>query len=192
MKALASLLATTALAFAAPAVATNLVNNGSFETGDFSGWERIGDDMRFTDVTTDIVGGGPTDGMYHARFGPFFASGIQQFIATTPGTVYRLEFDLANLGPPQNQFAFVFDQPQEVQTNVAAYDYVHRSVDVTAVTTSTWLGFVFSQPNEYWVIDNISVTALPAVPEPSSAALLLLGAAALGLRLKARRRGTAA
>lgn len=144
--------------------------------------------MRFTDVTNESLGGGPTDGAFHARFGPFFVSGIQQYIATTPGTHYRLEFDLANLGPPQNQFAVAFEQPQEVQTNVAPYSYVHRAFEITATGSSTWLSFVFSQPNQYWVIDNISVQALPAVPEPSSAALLLLGAAALGARLKARRR----
>lgn len=192
MKSLLPLLAFATLAGAAPAFADNLVVNGSFETGDFSGWERIGEDMRFTDVTNENLGGGPTDGAFHARFGPFFVSGIQQYIATTPGARYRLEFDLANLGSPQNQFAVAFEQPQEVQTNVAAYDYVHRVFDITATGSSTWLGFVFSQPNQYWTIDNISVQALPAVPEPSSAALLLVGAAALGAWLKARRRGGAA
>ncbi len=83
----AALSATLLTPFAA-AQATLLVN-GSFETGDFTGWTVAG--------AADVQTGAPvTDGSFAAKFNGSNVVGsmvLSQTVATTPGSLYRLQFD---------------------------------------------------------------------------------------------------
>ena len=90
--------------FTTGAVASpNLAVNGSFETGDFTGWTQFGN-TGFTGV-----GGGGTDGLFEGVFGPIGSTGgITQLIATIPSEVYLVSFDLANDGGTPNSFAADF------------------------------------------------------------------------------------
>ena len=75
--------------------AQNLVANGGFETGDFSGWTHSGDANGF-----DTVGDVSTfahSGTHYAALGSFPDSGsLEQNLSTVPGRLYTLQFYLAN------------------------------------------------------------------------------------------------
>src|SRR5580704_14001113 len=92
--------------------AGNLVTNGSFETGDFTGWTVTGDTtfVGVCDVSTCPSGFAPQDGNFAAYFGPVGDTAtISQTIATTPGEEYSLSFYLANpVGGTPNYFNVTF------------------------------------------------------------------------------------
>src|SRR5437764_11742324 len=69
----------------------NLITNGGFERGDFSGWTVFGTD-------NDVVGSNPFtsphSGNFQALFG-FGSNSITQNVTTTPGSSYVISFWLA-------------------------------------------------------------------------------------------------
>ena len=87
----ALVLCATALVFCNPARA-DLVTNGGFETGSFSGWTGTGNTV-FNGVTCPGPGATVHGGNCAAFFGPVGSTGgISQNLATTPGTTYRIDF----------------------------------------------------------------------------------------------------
>jgi transposase-like protein len=80
----------------------DMVINGGFETGDFTGWALSGN-TDYTGVTTGIA----HSGEYAAYFGPDGSLGyLSQSLATTVGTRYELSFFLASawgLRPPRSR-----------------------------------------------------------------------------------------
>ena len=167
-----------------------LVVNGSFETGDFSGWEQVGD-TGFSFVTAELAGGGPTDGEFHAAFGPTDpgGGGIIQSIATTPGGVYSLSFDLANLGGTPNAFGLFWDtQFVFIDLDAPAFDYTNVFGSLVASNSSTTLGFIFYNEPSFWLLDNVSlVSADGVIPEPATWAMMISGFGLVGSALRRRR-----
>lgn len=79
-----------ALILSLPAAAEASVINGGFESGDFSGWQTVGNDV----VTTSASGVAPTEGTHQAllntNFGvasPASASQIEMFLDLPGGTL---------------------------------------------------------------------------------------------------------
>ena len=97
-------LAGTALAFATPSAAQELVTNGGFETGNFSGFTQTGN------ITFNGVGAGTgTSGSFGAFFGAVGSTGgITQSLATSAGQSYLIGFDLANDGGTPNFYDVLF------------------------------------------------------------------------------------
>jgi hypothetical protein len=170
-KMLFALIAAAALSLALPASA-NLVTNPGFETGDFTGWNRLGD-TSFTGVDSS----NPHSGHFAAFFGSE-QTFLEPTLNTVPGSTYSLSFWLANtFETPGHGFAVfwngmkmlaLFDEP--------VFGYTHFSFSVFAPGSQTELRFVFlgSQPG-LWYLDDVSVAGPShGVPEPFSTLWLAL------------------
>ncbi len=152
----------------------NLLVNGDFETGDFTGWTQFGD-MSFSGVDSQA----PQAGTFAAFFGPFDNGGISQTIATAPGASYHVDFwlqseaDVTGNSAP-NYFEFDWDGVAHMTlTDALATAYTHYSFLLMATAASTTLTFIFQNAPAFWDFDTVSVTAA-AIPEPGSLALLAL------------------
>ncbi|SRR6266487_1507242 len=163
-------------------VKANLIVNGGFETGDFTGWTQSGN-TDFSGVSGTFFGTPPHSGDFQAFFGPFGSHGfITQNLATIPGAPYTLDFWLANLGGPANFFSINWDGSTIFSlTDSSAFGYTEFTFDVTASTASTPLQFEFMQNASFFLLDD--VTVIPGevnVPDAGST-FSLLGLALLGI-----------
>jgi hypothetical protein len=181
--ALKSVLPALALAVAAPLAHAVGVTNGDFETGDLSGWTVTGGGV-FTGVDAPSAHGG-TYGAYFGEDSP--GSSIAQFIATTPGASYVVSFwlQLDDSAVPSS-FSWSWDgAAQALLTNSPGFGYTLFSTTVTATFAATPLWFSFTNPNSFWLLDDVSVTP---VPEPAACALFVGGALLLAARARRRSR----
>jgi hypothetical protein len=168
--------------------ASNIVVNGGFETGDFTGWLFTPGPEPETLVAAYHV---PHSGSWDAEFGALACcDGISQNLPTTPGQSYTISFWLATWGPNAGEFDAYWDgtqllggQPFAGQLNTGRYQqftYVE-----TATGASTALTFAGYSPPDFYDLDDVSVTA--RMPEPSSW-LLVAGGVLLAAASRFRRR----
>jgi hypothetical protein len=179
MKALPKLLIAlaTAAAFSlVHPVRANLITNGGFETGDFTGWTQS---RGF--VEGETFGITPHSGNFQATYGRPNAS-LTQSVATTAGASYTIDFWLAHIGFPSNSFSVNWGGVLilgSVLTNQSHFDYTEFTFNVTASAgASTALQFNFVG-GLIWFLDDVSVNQV-GVPDAGST-LPLLGFALLGL-----------
>ena len=167
-----------AVGISGPAHAVELVTNGSFETGDFTGWTLTGN-TGFTGVECPGAPfAGPGDGNCDAFLGPVGSNGtLSQVLNTIPGRFYNINFDFQPDGGVTSFFSAVWDaQPALLSlTNPAnsAYQVLHFTA--LATSTSTSLSFNFRDDPGFLKLDSVSVQ----VPEPGTVALLGIGMAVL-------------
>jgi PEP-CTERM motif-containing protein len=165
-----------ALAFSTPSSA-NLVVNGGFESGDFSGWTGgFPDNFVATDDAALVH-----SGQFGVAFGAVGAlSDLSQTLTTIPGQIYNISFwlDSNGLSPDEVKLSWggvaIFDQ-----SNIPANGWTQYSFLETALSTSTLLDFGLRQDSGYSGLDDVSVDTVSAVPEPSTWAMLLLGFAGI-------------
>lgn len=189
--------AAVALTFGAGAAqAQNLVVNGGFETGDFSGWEQV-NDTSFSGVVLGAFGGEePPEGEYQAFFGPTDpgGGGILQTIETEAGGEYNLSFFLANLGNPPNAFGLFWDGGfVSIDFDQDPFGYTQFFQTLTASGTSTQLGFIFYHEPSFYLLDDVVLTAADAaIPEPATWALMIAGFGMVGASMRRRKAALAA
>ncbi len=192
LKTLLVIVALAVCVASAPATfAQNLITNGGFETGDFTGWTTGGN---FED--TEVVSGAFYDytaaqsGSFYAVMGPVGSDGtISQTLADVAGAQYTVSFWFASVGDNPSDFSASWDGTQLLSltnpnTGAAWSQYTYQ---VTGTGSDT-LTFAFRDDPGYMSLDNVSVTenSGQSVPEPSS--LLMLGTGVLGLGGVVRRK----
>jgi hypothetical protein len=172
------------VALIAPSHAFNLVTNGGFETGDFSGWSLNGTPSTLFAVT-DFD---PHSGEYMMVIADYETENdqIYQVVPTTSGELYFVEFWLRNLGIGEDRLQVFWEgdlvlEQQPIQT--AHNVWAKFTVPVTATTNGSELrlgGFDVPLAINF---DDISVTT---IPEPSSLVLSAAGIALTTLRTMRR------
>jgi hypothetical protein len=90
--------------------AVNLLQNGSFGTGDFTAWV-LGGNFQFTQVVsgTFYAYKGAEHGQFYAVLGPVGSDGtLSQTFATTPGAPYNVCFSLNAVGDHLSDFSAIW------------------------------------------------------------------------------------
>ena len=164
----------SAIAFAAagPALAANLVTNGDFGTGDFTGWTQFGN-TGFTSVTAGV-----------ASFGPVGSTGgISQVLATAAAQTYHVSFDLSAGGGATNSASVDFGGNNLLSiSNTGGFGTTHYAYTVTGTGSDT-LSFTFQHDPDYYNLDNVAVS----VPEAATWVMLIAGFGLVGAAARRRR-----
>jgi len=163
--------------------AQNLITNGSFETGDFTGW-TTGGNFGATGVTSGPFYdySGAEDGQFYTYMGPVGSDAtLSQTLTTVAGAQYNISFWFASVGDNPSDFSVSWDGTQLLSLSNPNTGSNYTQYTYTGVGTgSDTLTFSFRDDPGYTALDNVSVTqAAPTAPEPST--FLLLGTGILGL-----------
>jgi hypothetical protein len=174
-----TMVASFVLLQSAPAQAANLVSNGDFETGDFTGWTTNfnGDGHTFVDL-----GDNTTKVAFLGQVGSigFFS----QTLNTMAGQDYTLSYDFLSDGELPNVFQVqVNGNTLFSQADIPAQTFTSYSFNFVGTGSDT---IQFGGQNDplYLQLDNV-VVDVAAVPEPLTiVGSLVGGTAALRMRKK--------
>jgi hypothetical protein len=164
---------------------TNLLTNGSFETGDFTGW-TVGGNTGFTGVQS----GPAEDGTYYAYLGAIGSdTTLSQTFSDTSGQPLVVSYWFSSDGGTPNDFSATWDGTTLYSaTDIAATGGWERfEFAVTGTGSDTLEIFARNDPG-FQLLDNVFVGA----PEPAAWALMLTGFAGLGVALRRRAKTAAA
>jgi hypothetical protein len=144
-------------------IGQNLVVNGGFETGSFTGWTLAA-------ANTSVSG---TKGLYHtgkrgAALGNTTMLGyLSQTLSTTIGQTYLLSFWLTNpqstRGATPNQFTVQWEGTTVYdQSNLPFTNWFNPQFTVTATQTNSLLKFGFRHDPYYLALDDVGVKPVAA------------------------------
>lgn len=166
------------LAMTAGPARAELVTNGSFATGDFSGWTNPAGSGVVIDQTFPAVA--------DINDAAFTGSGtLSQVLATTPAASYDMSFSLLDeSGFFADTFTVSFGTFSTTITGDMASSYTSETFLIPAsdiTGTSTTLSFQGTNLDADWNLDDVSVTPVAtAIPEPPSGVLIVLGVLVIG------------
>jgi Ca2+-binding RTX toxin-like protein len=156
--------------------ASNLVINGGFETGDFTGW-TVGNYQPEQILITSNA----HSGNFATALGPAGSDGsLSENLATIAGQHYILQFSLANMSSGANDFSVHWDGTSVFAlANAPSQSYTDYTFDVVATDSDTHLEFDFRQDPTQWRLDDVSVvttgTSEPPPPADTSGDDVLKG-----------------
>ena len=149
----------------------SIVQNGGFETGDFTGWTLVGDtiigNLVYNVVATDADF---SDLVHSGNFGAFLGQGgyaatLSQSLPTTPGRFYLVSCWLDNpTASSIQQFSASWAGTTFASlTNPPAFTWTNFLFLTTAIGTNTLLQFAAENDPNYFGFDDVSVTPVPPV-----------------------------
>ncbi len=152
-------------------VGQSIVENGGFETGDFTGWTLVGDTITWHAICNVVATDADYPGVVHSgNFGALlgqngYAATLSQTLATMPGQVYLVSFWLDNpeSGSGQ-QFSAYWDGAE--LTNLCeppAFTWSNVQCVVLAEDTNATLEFAAENDPHYFGFDDVTVTPVPPV-----------------------------
>ncbi len=170
----------------------NVLDNGSFETGDFTGW-ATGGNFEDVEVTSSdfYTYSSAEDGTYYAVLGPVGSDAtLGQSFATVANDTYTFSFYLAAVGDSPSDFSASWDGTSLLSLTNPTTGGAWTQYSFTETGTgSDSILFSFRDDPAYIALDNVSVSenASTSVPEPASMVLLGSGLLAFaGARRRAR------
>ncbi len=170
-----------------PLCAGNILTNGGFETGDFTGWTH-GGNTGATGVTTGAfyAYSGAEEGAWYAVLGPVGSDGtLSQTFSDIAGDPYTFSFWLNAVGDGSSDFSAYWDgtpvdlsplSPTDPTTGDVWTEFTYAQTG----TGSDTIQLNFRDDPAYIALDNVSVSS--AIPEPASLSLLAGGLIALAFR----------
>jgi hypothetical protein len=164
---------------------TQLVQNGGFETGDFTYWDESGNSV-FDNVSGDALF--VHSGLFGAEFGPVGSPGyISQTVPTTPGGQYLFSFWLDSPdGDGPNELTAVWNgYTVSDQTNLPGFGWTNYQFTVTATGSYSTLELGFRDDTSFLGLDDVSLkpllnpTGQPVITQqPAAQTIAVAGTAA--------------
>jgi hypothetical protein len=157
----------------------NLLVNGGFETGDFTGW-TLSSGVTFAFV---LPNSGPSPSPYEAQLGTTGPASISQAINTIAGQTYSVSFWLANDDYSGSSYfkalwngAPVTATPDLQNLVNTAFNYTEFTYTAIGTGGLTTLAFNFQNDNSIYHLTDVDAAATP-IP----AAVWLFGSGLMGL-----------
>jgi hypothetical protein len=155
-------------------VVQSLVQNGGFETGDFTSWTLVGDGTVWSPWGSDVYDAVEASssypsvvhsGSYGAFLGDTQVATLSQTLTTVPAENYLLSFWLDNptSGSVQRFQASWNGSSLYNITNPPAFSWTNLQFIVTAASSSTVLQFGAENDPAYFGLDDVSVIHIPTV-----------------------------
>ncbi|MDE3068314.1 MAG: hypothetical protein KGJ60_12275 [Verrucomicrobiota bacterium] len=147
-----------------------LIQNGGFETGDFTGWTLDGDRANINFVTGPFTIGPrdrfrPHSGGYAAALGePYSFAYLSQTLPTATGQLYWLSLWMDSPdGQTPNEFSVIWNSETLFdQVNIPNIGWTNLQFLVKATVSSTVLEFAARDDPTYLGLDDVSVTPVAA------------------------------